>query len=72
MMRVSCKLVLLVGVARHSQSTQNFKFAISLQYFKKEWSNKYDFLDEDKYQGFLLAGNIVFTGHSQACTKYPK
>ena len=53
--RVSYKLVLvlLMGVSRHAQSTQNTKFAIS-------------------YQSFLQAGSIVFTGHSQACPKYPK
>ena len=31
------------------------------------------FLREDKHQSFLLqADSIVFTGHSQACPKYPK
>ena len=44
----------------------------SLQYFKKEVKEKYDFLHEDKYQSFLQAGSIVITGHSQIYQKYPK
>ena len=34
-------------MARHIQITQNNKFAISLQYFKKEVSNEVDFLHAD-------------------------
>ena len=30
------------------------------------------FMHEDKHGSFLQAGSIVFTGRSQACTKYPK
>ena len=29
-------------------------------------------LHEDKHQTFFQAGSIVFTGHRQACRKYPK
>ena len=67
---VSYKLVLLplVGLARHAQSTQNNKLAISSQ---NKVRDKYDFLHEDKYQSFLQASSIVFTGHSQACPKFP-
>ena len=31
----------------------------SLQYFKKEVKDKYDFLHEDKYQSFLQAGFLL-------------
>ena len=48
--RVSYKLM---GMARCVQSTQNNKFAISLQYFKKEVRNKYGFLHEDKTSEFF-------------------
>ena len=34
----------LVGMGRHAQSTQNNKFAISLQYLKKEGRNEVGFL----------------------------
>ena len=29
-------------------------------------------MNEDKNHSFLEAGTIVFSGHSQACLKYPK
>ena len=35
------------------QITENNKFAISLQYFKKELSDEVDFLHVDKHQSFL-------------------
>ena len=65
-------LLLLIVMAIHVQSTRNNKLAISLQYFKKEVIDKYDFLHEDKYQSFLQDGSIVFTYYSQACPKHPK
>ena len=40
-------------IARHAQSTQNNKFAISLQYLKKEGRNEVGFLYADKYQTLL-------------------
>ena len=36
-----------VCVARHAQITQNDKFAISLQYLKKELTDEVDFLHAD-------------------------
>ena len=56
----------LVSEDRNAQNTLNNKFTISLQYFKKEVRDKYDFLHEDKHQSFEEAGSIGFTGHSQA------
>ena len=40
-------------VARHVQITQKNKFAISLQYLKKELSNEVDFLHADKHENLL-------------------
>ena len=43
--------VILMGMVRHSQSSQNSKFAMFLQYLKKEVRDV-DFLHEDKHQSF--------------------
>ena len=51
--KVRCKsflqsaIVIGVCVARHAQITQNDKFAISLQYLKKELTDEVDFLHAD-------------------------
>ena len=52
--KVSYKLILslLKGMIKHSQSTQINRFAISLQYLKKEVSEGVDFLHLDKHQTF--------------------
>ena len=42
-----------MGIVQHSQSSQNSKFAMSLQYLKKEVRDEVDFLHEDKHQNFL-------------------
>ena len=54
-MKVSYKLILwfLMGMVKHSQSSQNSKFAMSLQYLKKEVRDEVDFLHADKHQSFL-------------------
>ena len=62
----------LVVVARHDQSTQNNKFAISLQYLKKELRNEDNCLHEDKHQSFLQVDTIIFGACGQTCPKYPK
>ena len=41
-----------MGMINHSESTQSNKFALSLQYLKKEVSNGVHFLHEDKHQSF--------------------
>ena len=46
-------LSLLIGMIKHFQSTQSNKFAISLQYLKKEDKDDVDFLHVDKHQSFL-------------------
>ena len=45
-------LSLLMGVVKHSESTQSNKFAISLQHFKREVRDRTYFLHADKHQGF--------------------
>ena len=54
-MKVSYKLILwfLMGMVKHSQSYQNSKFAMSLQYLKKEVRDEVDFLHADQHQSFL-------------------
>ena len=54
-MKVSYKLILwfLMRVVKHSRSSQNSKFAMSLQYVKKELSDENDSLHADKHQSFL-------------------
>ena len=82
-MKVSYILILrfLMGVVKHSRSSQNSKFAMSFQYLKKELKDKNDFLQADKYQSFLqvdfntLGINVsykVIDGHDQALSKYSK
>ena len=51
-----------VCVTRLVQSTQNNKFAISLQYLKKNGKNKVDFLLADKHQRFLQIETIILGG----------
>ena len=50
---------------RDAQSTQ--KLVISLQYLKKEGSDKVDFLHADKHQTILQVDTINLGGHDQAC-----
>ena len=47
-------------MARHAQVTQNNKFAISLQYLKKEMIVKVDFLHVDKHESFLQTDTMNF------------
>ena len=62
-------IILGVCVARHAQITQNNKFAISLQYHKKNVSDEVDFLHAEKYESLLQIGTMIFMGlvkHSQS------
>ena len=45
--------MILMGIIKHSQSSQNSKFTMSLQYLKKEVRDEVDFLHVDKHQSFL-------------------
>ena len=42
--------MILMGMVKHSQSFQTIKFAMSLQYLKKEVRNKVEFVHADKHQ----------------------
>ena len=59
-------------MSRHAQITQNNKFAISLQYLKKEVRDKVDFLHADKHESFLQIDTMIFDGDGQAFPKFPK
>ena len=41
--------MILMGMVKHSQSSQNSKFAMSLQYLKKEVRDEVNFLHVDKH-----------------------
>ena len=56
-------------MARHAQITQNNKFAISLQYLKKELSDEVGFLHADKHESLLQIDSMILKGmvkHSQS------
>ena len=55
-----------VCVTRHSQGTQNKKFA----YLQKRVADEVDFLPADKHESFPQADNITLGLHSQGCPKY--
>ena len=62
-------LLLLMGMIKHSQNTQSNKFAISLQYLKKEVRNGVHFLHADKHQSFCklaLSFLMEVAGHVQS------
>ena len=62
-------------MTRHALITQNYKFAISLRYFKKEVSDEVDFLHADKdesYESFLQIDTILFDWDDEAFPKFPK
>ena len=61
-----------VCVARHAQIIQNNKFAISLQYLKKEVSNEADFWHADKHESFLQSDTMIFNEDGQTFLKFLK
>ena len=56
------RLWFLMGMDKHSKSSKNSKFTISLQYLKKEFRDEIGFLHGDKYQSFLQSWFQLF-GH---------
>ena len=58
-------------MARHAQISQN-KFAISLQYLKKELSDEVDFLHADKHESMLQIDGMILMGDGQAFPKFPE
>ena len=72
-MKVFCKLLISLWVCRvNAQSTQNNKFAISLQYLKENVKNEVDFLPADKHQSLLQIDSIILFVCSKGCPNYPK
>ena len=56
-------------VTKHTQITQNNKFANFLQYLKKEVSNEVDFLHVDKHESWLQIDTMILmemVKHSQS------
>ena len=49
-------------MAIHTQITQNNKFAMSLQYPKKEVCDEVDFSHTDKHERFLQIDIMIFNG----------
>ena len=50
----------MLGIVKHSQSSENSKFAMSLQYLKKEVRDEVTFLHVDKHQSFLQVDSTVW------------
>ena len=63
--------IVLVAMAMHAQSIQNNKFAISLQYLKKEGMHEVVFLRGDK-QTFLQVDAINIVEYCHSRPKYLK
>ena len=61
-------LSFLLGMIKYSQSTQSNKFAISLQYLKKEVRKEVHFLYADEHQSFYKL-RLLFL---MEVTKVPK
>ena len=59
--KVLYKLVVLflLVTPKHARSTQNSKFVIPLQYFKKEGMDRIDFLHVDKHQTIHQVDTII-------------
>ena len=49
-----------MGMVKHFQSLQKSKFAMSLQYLKKQIRDEVEFLDVGKHQSFLRADFNTF------------
>ena len=71
--KVSYKVVLslLMGMIKHSQSTQSNKFAISLQYLKKKLGMEFIFCMKINIET-ATSWIINFDESSQTCPKYAK
>ena len=59
-------------LVRHAQITQNNKFAISLNYLKKDVTDEVDFLHADKHESFLQIDTMISNGDGQVFTKLSK
>ena len=66
------KFILSFWVCVARQITQTNRFAISLQYLKKEMSVEVAFLHADKHERYLQIDTVIFDGDDQAFLKFPK
>ena len=64
--------IILMEMVKYSWSSQNSKFAVSLQYLKKEVRDEVDFLHEDKHPNFLQGDTTTIDRHDLAFSKYSK
>ena len=55
--------MILMRMVKHSQSTQNSEFAMSLQYLKKEVKDEIDFLLAGKHQSFIKVSKFQYFGN---------
>ena len=51
-------IMVLIGMVKHSQSSQSSKFAMALQYLKQEVRDGVHFLYADKHQNSIQFGSI--------------
>ena len=65
-------ITILMEMVKYSRSSQNSKFAVSLQYLKKEVRDEVDFLHEDKHPNFLQGDTTTIDRHDLAFSKYSK
>ena len=61
-----------MGIVKLSQSSENSKFAMSLQYLEIDGRDEVDFLDADNHQSFLQGDTIVLDEHDPSFSKYSK
>ena len=62
-------LSFLLGMIKHFQSTQSNKFAISLQYLKKEVRKEVNFLHTDEHQSLYKLRLLFFDVSGQSTQK---
>ena len=60
-----------MGVSRYACGPQNDKYAVFLQYLKKELSYEVNALHADKHKSLLQVDSIIFDGFGQTYPKYP-
>ena len=59
-------------MSRHVQITQNNRFAISLQYLKKEVRNEADLLHADKHESLLQIDTMILMEMVKHSKQFPK
>ena len=59
-------------MVEYSQTSQNSKLPMSLQYLKNKVKDEVGFLCADKHQSFLKGDTTTIDGHHLAFSKYSK